>query len=74
MMSNVSVVFAQTFNDVPTDAWYYDYVEQLVNDGVIDVNDNFRPNDALNRAELVKDRYYSGRRLSRIRSSSYTNI
>ncbi|HEY5141632.1 MAG TPA: S-layer homology domain-containing protein, partial [Methylococcales bacterium] len=54
LVSNAGVVFAQTFNDVPTDAWYYNYVEQLTNAGVFDVTDNFRPNDALNRAELVK--------------------
>ncbi|MBN2306523.1 S-layer homology domain-containing protein [Candidatus Peregrinibacteria bacterium] len=53
-VSSAGVAIAQTFNDVPTDAWYYDYVEQLVDDGVIDVADNYRPADALNRAELVK--------------------
>ena len=54
LMSNIHVAFAQTFTDVATDAWYYDYVEQLVNDGVVDAGNSFRPNDALNRAELVK--------------------
>lgn len=49
-----TVASAQTFNDVPTDAWYFDYVEQLVDEGVIDVADNFYPNRAMNRAELVK--------------------
>jgi hypothetical protein len=49
-----SVAIAQTFNDVPTSAWYYEYVEQLVDDGVVDAGDNYRPNDPLNRAELVK--------------------
>ena len=52
--SSAGVAMAQTFNDVTTDAWYYDYVEQLVDDGVIDAADNYRPADALNRAELVK--------------------
>ncbi|MDH5596672.1 MAG: S-layer homology domain-containing protein [Candidatus Peregrinibacteria bacterium] len=52
--SSAGVALAQTFNDVSPDAWYYDFVEQLVSDGVVDVNDNFRPADALNRAELVK--------------------
>ena len=46
--------YAQTFQDVPPDAWYYDYVEQLVDQGVIDVADYFRPCDPMNRAELVK--------------------
>ena len=45
---------AQTFNDVSPSHWAYDYVEQLVTDGVIDANDNYRPDDNLNRAELVK--------------------
>lgn len=52
--SSAGIAIAQTFNDVPTDAWYYNYVEQLVDDGVIDAADNYRPADALNRAELVK--------------------
>lgn len=52
--SSAGAALAQTFNDVHTDAWYYDFVEQLVTDGVVDSADNFRPNDALNRAELVK--------------------
>ncbi len=43
-----------TFNDVPCSAWYFDYVEQLVDEGVFDVSDNFRPADFLNRAEMVK--------------------
>jgi len=54
LATNASVAFAQTFNDVPTDAWYFDYVEQLVDEGVFDVADNFRPDAPLNRAELVK--------------------
>lgn len=54
MVSNTGLAFAQTFNDVPTDAWYFDYVEQLVDEGVFDIADTFRPNDHLNRAELVK--------------------
>jgi len=54
LVSNVQVAFAQTFNDVPTDAWYYDYVEQLVSDGVIEARDTYRPNDGLIRAEIAK--------------------
>lgn len=45
---------AQTFDDVPQSHWAYAFVEQLVEDGVIDANDNYRPDDNLNRAELVK--------------------
>jgi len=53
--TNASVAIAQTFTDVPTDAWYYDYVEQLADDGLLDTSTGtYRPNDALNRAELVK--------------------
>jgi hypothetical protein len=48
------MTFAGTFYDVPTDAWYFDYVEQLVDDGVVDTGDYYRPADPLNRAELVK--------------------
>ena len=54
LVTNGGVALAQTFKDVPTDAWYYDYVEQLVDDGVVDAGNAFRPNDSLNRAELVK--------------------
>ena len=45
----------RSFKDVPCEAWYFDYVEQLVDQGIIDdAGDYFRPNDPLNRAELVK--------------------
>lgn len=52
--TGTGVAFAQTFNDVPTDAWYFDFVEQLVDDGVISKKDNYNPSATLNRAELVK--------------------
>ncbi len=54
LASNASVAIAQTFSDVPTDAWFYDYVEQLVNDGVIDAKDKFAPNQNVTRAEFTK--------------------
>ena len=45
----------RSFKDVPCDAWYFDYVEQLVDQGLLDTTgDYFQPNDPLNRAELVK--------------------
>jgi hypothetical protein len=44
----------RSFLDVPCEAWYFDYVEQLVDEGIINVTDYFRPADPLNRAELVK--------------------
>ncbi len=52
--SSAGAALAQTFNDVSTDAWYYDFVEQLVDNGVIDADDNYNPALNLNRAELVK--------------------
>ncbi|MBN1258185.1 S-layer homology domain-containing protein, partial [Candidatus Peregrinibacteria bacterium] len=54
LATNASVAIARAFTDVPTDAWYAGYVQQLVDDGVFDAGTNFRPNDNLNRAELVK--------------------
>ncbi|MBN2087631.1 S-layer homology domain-containing protein [Candidatus Peregrinibacteria bacterium] len=50
----LQVVFAGTFGDVVPGDWYYDAVEQLAVDGVFDAKDQFRPNDTVNRAELVK--------------------
>lgn len=45
----------QTFNDVPPDAWFFPYVQELVEDGVVDSNfDNYRPADLVNRAEMAK--------------------
>lgn len=48
------LAYTSTFQDVDSDAWYFDYVEQLVDVGVFDVADYFRPDDPINRAELVK--------------------
>ena len=61
MATNISVTVAatQTFTDVPTGAWYYQYVEDLVKSNVVDKTDKdgkslYHPNRNLNRAELVK--------------------
>ncbi len=54
LVAYTPLALAQTFNDVPSDAWFFDYVEQGVDQGIFDSSDNFRPGDALNRAELVK--------------------
>lgn len=54
MIMGVQTVMAGTFTDVPADHWAYEYVEQLVEDDVVDPADTYRPDDALNRAELVK--------------------
>ncbi len=49
------LAYTSTFQDVQPEDWYFDYVEQLVDEGVFDIDqDNFRPNDPSNRAELVK--------------------
>jgi len=45
---------ALAFTDVPSDAWFSNYVQQLEQDGIIDSGDLFRPLEGLNRAELVK--------------------
>ncbi len=45
---------AQVFNDVSSDAWYFEYVETLVNDGIIDDAESFLPDQAVNRAELAE--------------------
>ena len=42
------------FSDIPSDAWYRPYVDDLQGAGVIDAGEFFRPADSLNRAELVK--------------------
>ena len=54
LMTNAGVAFAVTFDDVPADAWYYEYVEAGVDQGIFDVADNFNPGDPLNRAQLAK--------------------
>jgi hypothetical protein len=46
---------AATFSDVPADAWFYTYVEQLASAGIIDTTKtNYRPADLANRAEAAK--------------------
>ncbi|MFH0865786.1 MAG: S-layer homology domain-containing protein [Bacteroidota bacterium] len=47
-------VSAKTFNDVTENDWFYEYVEKLVEKGVITAGPTYRPNEILNRAELVK--------------------
>lgn len=50
----VPTVSAQTFKDVSPDRWSYEYVEALVEGGEVTPADYYRPEDGLNRAELVK--------------------
>jgi hypothetical protein len=53
-----SVATAQTqtiFSDVPADAWFAPYVQELANAGVLDTTkDTYRPADLVNRAEMAK--------------------
>lgn len=57
--SNVAIIpaaSAATFSDVSMDAWYYDYVMDLTDMGIVSGNPDgtFRPDDSLNRAEMAK--------------------
>lgn len=50
-----NVAQAATYSDVPTDAWFYTYVEQLAAAGILDTTQsNYRPGDLANRAEASK--------------------
>lgn len=42
------------FTDVPQDAWYAIYIDSLLEAGIVDDGEFFRPADSLIRAELVK--------------------
>lgn len=42
------------FQDVPSDAWYAQYLLILLEQGVIDKAEKFRPEDPVSRAELIK--------------------
>ena len=42
------------FDDVPSNAWYYDYAYKLADDGVFDKTKNFLPDEKLNRGEVIK--------------------
>ncbi len=54
MFLSIGTAFAGTFGDVVPEDWYFTAVEELAVDGVFDANDQFRPHDLVNRAELVK--------------------
>lgn len=46
---------ASIFNDVPADAWFSSYVNDLATAGVIDsTKTSYRPGDLVNRAEMAK--------------------
>lgn len=50
-----NVARAATYADVPADAWFYTYVEQLAAAGILDTTQaNYRPADLANRAEAAK--------------------
>ena len=40
--------------NAPAALWYSDYVQKLADEKIIDTTENFRPDDPINRAELVK--------------------
>ena len=50
---NSGAAFAQTFDDVNENDWYFSYVETLVKDGIVESAVSFYPNTPLTRAELV---------------------
>jgi hypothetical protein len=50
-----TIAQAASFQDVPADAWFYTYVEQLAAKSIVDTSQqNFRPADNANRAEAAK--------------------
>lgn len=58
-MFAANVAVAQTtgniFTDVPPEAWFAPYVNQLAEDGIADTSfDEYRPGDLVNRAEMAK--------------------
>ncbi|MBU1018880.1 S-layer homology domain-containing protein [Patescibacteria group bacterium] len=55
-MSFAGIAKADTFSDVSSSAWYYEYVEDLAGQGVISGYDDgtFGPGDNLNRAQAAK--------------------
>ena len=54
-MSFAGVAKAQTYSDVTSSDWYYEYVEDLSDQGVVSGSDGeYRPADYLNRAEAAK--------------------
>lgn len=50
----LSLSSVKAYTDVPVESWFYPYVVQLQNQGIVDSADKFRPADPLQRAELVK--------------------
>ncbi|MFA6528492.1 MAG: S-layer homology domain-containing protein, partial [Candidatus Gracilibacteria bacterium] len=55
-MSVAGIAKAQTFSDVESDSWYYEYVEELVSQGAVAGYDDgtFGPADYLTRAQAAK--------------------
>ena len=50
----VSTATAASFGDVAADDYYYDSVESLVTDGIVDAGDNYNPAAGLTRALAAK--------------------
>ncbi len=49
-----AATYGGMFADIPSGAWYADYVQMAVNEGVISPDVNFRPNDPVTRQEAAK--------------------
>ena len=54
MLISAGPAYAGAFGDVVPGDWYFEAVQDLALWGVFDANDQFRPHDIVNRAELVK--------------------
>ncbi len=54
LLLGINTVNAKTFTDVPENTWYYNFVEQLVTDGIIEKTNTFRPDEKQKRQELIK--------------------
>ncbi len=52
--SNDFAKYAGAFSDVKEADWYADYVQTALNDGIISIDKNFRPDDNITREEAAK--------------------
>lgn len=46
--------YVDSYNDVSKDDWFATYVQTALNDGIITIDENFRPNDNITREEAAK--------------------
>jgi hypothetical protein len=54
--SAIAEASSRTFSDVPPDHWSYEYVQDMINKGIIDgySDGTFRPSDSLTREQFAK--------------------